>query len=39
MILREIIKNDLDTWSTIAKQKDINIIYILQPNIYWKKKI
>ena len=36
--LKEIIENDFQTWSAIANQLNINLVYILQPGITWTKR-
>lgn len=36
--LRQMIKNDLHTWSMIQKQLGVKITYIFQPNLTWIKK-
>jgi hypothetical protein len=35
---RKIISNDIETWSSLTKNKNINLIYILQPLLNWSKK-
>ena len=36
--LKKITENDFQTWSAIANQFNINLVYILQPGITWTKK-
>ena len=36
--LRKIISNDIETWSSLTKNNNINLIYVLQPLLNWSTK-
>ena len=36
--LRELVKNDIETWKALSEKLDFNIVYIMQPCMGWTKK-